>query len=225
VTRVPVVRRRKISREGAETAKQDQEDGEAVGIAGSAWLRVMGNDFASDVLKNAVNRAILARWERLDLPGAWLVAGCLFQTVWNVLDGRPPESGIKDYDIFYFDAADLSETAEAHAQALAESVLGDLGVTVEVANQARVHHWYPGYFGRPYAALVSAEEGIGRFLVRETCVGVRPQECCAPFGLLGVYAGSLTPNAAMPYPELFAKKVASYKARWSWLTIEPARSA
>jgi uncharacterized protein len=185
----------------------------------------MTTDFATHVASNYVNRAILSRWDLLDLPGAWLVAGCLFQTVWNLHAGLRPESGIKDYDIFYFDPSDLSETAEAEAQALAESALSDLGVTVEVANQARVHLWYPAHFGYPYAALASAEEGIGRFLVRETCVGVRPQQRCTPFGLSGLYAGTLTPNSATPCPELFAKKVASYKARWNWLKVEQADGA
>lgn len=139
--------------------------------------------------------------------------------------GLPSQSGIKDYDIFYFDSSDLSEAAEAQAQALAESVLSDLGVTVEVANQARVHLWYPEHFGYPYPALASAEDGISRFLVRETCVGIRPQQWYAPYGLTGLYAGTLTPNAATPYAELFAKKVAAYKARWSWLKIERADGA
>lgn len=185
----------------------------------------MSTDFATHVASNPVNRAILSRWGRLDLPGSWLVAGCLFQTVWNVQAGLKPESGIKDYDVFYFDSSDLSETAEAQAQALAESALGDLGVTVEVANQARVHLWYPAHFGYPYPALASAEEGISRFLVRETCVGVRPRQWHAPYGLSGLYAGTLTPNPLTPYAELFAKKVASYKARWTWLKVEHADGA
>jgi len=177
------------------------------------------------VAMNPVNRAILSRWDRLDLPSSWLVAGCLFQTVWNVQAGRRPESGIKDYDIFYFDPSDVSETAEAEAQALAESALSDLGVTVEVANQARVHLWYPAHFGYPYPVLASAEDGISRFLVRETCVGVRPGQCHAPYGLSGLYAGTLTPNPVTPYPELFATKVASYRARWDWLKVEHANGA
>jgi hypothetical protein len=97
--------------------------------------------------------------------------------------------------------------------------LGDLGVAVDVANQARGHLWYPDHFGYPYPKLASSEEGIGRFLVLETCVGIRPQRCHAPFGLSGIYAGTLTPNAATPYAELFEKKVASYKARWNWLEV------
>ena len=181
----------------------------------------MVTDFANDAALNPVNRAILSRWRRLDLPEAWLVAGCLFQTVWNVQAGRRPESGIKDYDIFYFDPSELSETAEAEVQAHTASVLGDLGVTVDVANQARVHLWYPSYFGQPYPVLASAEDGIGRFLVLETCVGLRPHQCHAPYGLSGLYAGTLTPNPATPYPELFASKVASYQARWNWLKVAP----
>lgn len=186
-------------------------------------MSALNTEFETHVLSNSVNRAILSRWDLLDLPSSWLVAGCLFQTVWNIKGGLKPESGIKDYDIFYFDASDLSESAEAQAQTVAESVLGDLGVAVEVANQARVHLWYPDHFGHPYPKLASSEEGIGRFLVLETCVGIGPQRCHAPFGLSGIYAGTLTPNPATPYLALFYKKVASYQARWNWLKVEPAQ--
>lgn len=177
------------------------------------------SDFRAHIARNPVNGAILARWQALLLPDAWLVAGCLFQTVWNLQAGRPPEAGIKDYDLFYFDADDLSEAGEARAQAHVDALLGDLGVTVEVANQARVHLWYPRHFGHPYPALASAREGIDRFLVLETCVGVRPDACYAPYGLAGLYAGTLTPNPLTPYPALFARKTASYCGRWSRLHI------
>jgi hypothetical protein len=185
----------------------------------------MSTDFLGDIEANPHNRAILARWSRLDLPASWLVAGCLFQTVWNLKAGRAPQWGIKDYDLFYFDPSDLSQEAEGRAQAHADSVLGDLGVTVEVANQARVHLWYPGHFGHAYPPLRSVEEGIGRFLVLETCIGVRPRHCHAPFGFAGLYAGTLTPNPRTPYPELFASKVASYRARWTGLTVAPRADA
>lgn len=176
--------------------------------------------FLSHVMMNPVNRAILARWKRLDLPGAWLVAGCLFQTVWNIQAGRAPGAEIKDYDLFYFDADDLSGTTEAQVQAHIASLLADLGVTVEVANQARVHLWYPDHFGYPFSALTSAEDGISRFLVLETCVGVRPDECFAPHGLSGLYEGTLTPNPRTPYAQLFTRKASSYRSRWSWLKVQ-----
>lgn len=178
------------------------------------------SSFRLDTARNDAVRAILSRWQRLNLPQSWLVAGCLFQTVWNIQAGRAPGAGIKDYDIFYFDAGDLSAAAEAQVQTHIESMLGDLGVEIEVANQARVHTWYPGHFGKPYPPLSSVEDGIKRFLVLETCVGIRPQEVYAPYGLEGLYAGTLTPNPLTPYPELFRRKVESYCSRWEWLRVQ-----
>lgn len=181
----------------------------------------MRTRFCQDVAKNDAVRAILSRWQRLDLPQSWLVAGCLFQTVWNLQAHRPPAADIKDYDIFYFDAQDLSAAAEGQAQAHVESLLGDLGVKIEVANQARVHKWYARHFGRPYPALATTEEGIDRFLVLETCVGIRPDDVYLPYGLDGLYTGTLTPNPLTPYPELFSEKAESYRRRWNWLSVQP----
>jgi len=176
--------------------------------------------FCNDVAKNHATREILARWHRLDLPQSWLVAGCLFQSIWNLQAGRPPGTDIKDYDIFYFDANEPGATAETQAQSHVDSLLADLGVHIEVANQARVHTWYPEHFGHPYPALATVEEGIDRFLVLETCVGIRPGEVYAPYGLEGVYAGTLTPNPMTPYSRLFEQKVASYRQRWDWLRVQ-----
>lgn len=177
--------------------------------------------FRTDVLQNRNNAQIIERWGALNLPDGWLVAGCLFQTVWNVLSGQPPESKIKDYDLFYFDPTDLSEAAESAVQRHVESVLADLSITVEVANQARVHLWYEQYFGYPYAALSSAREGIDHFLIPGTCVGVNPAEVYAPNGLELLYKGILTPNPLKPHKSLFAEKAASYQQRWPWLSIDP----
>lgn len=49
--------------------------------------------------RNDVLTKVLSRTASLDLPGWYLTAGCLFQTVWNVATGRPPDSCIKDYDV------------------------------------------------------------------------------------------------------------------------------
>jgi uncharacterized protein len=182
----------------------------------------MQTRFRNDMAKNEATRAILSRWPRVGLPQSWLVAGCLFQTVWNIRSGRPPGADIKDYDIFYFDSLDRSADTEAQVQSHVDSVLGDLGVDIEVANQARVHTWYLEHFGQPYPALCAAEEGIDRFLVLESCVGIRPDQVYSPNGLEGIYAGTLTPNPLTPYPELFDQKVASYCRRWNWLNVQAA---
>lgn len=180
--------------------------------------------FITEALQNPHNQEILQRLPSLQLPDAWLVAGCLFQTVWNLQSGRAPTAGIKDYDLFYFDGSDLSEQAEAAVGARVDASLGDLGVTIEAKNQARVHTWYPQWFGKPYAPLHSSRDGIARFLVPCTCVGLQPGAggtpvLYAPYGLDALYGGILRPNPLIDHRALFRQKAASYRARWEWLQI------
>lgn len=182
----------------------------------------------SETLQNPHNAALLERLPLLGLPDAWLVAGCLFQTVWNLRSGQAPTAHIKDYDLFYFDAADLSAEAEQQVQARAAALFADLPIMVEAKNQARVHLWYEEWFGYPYTALQSARDGIGRFLVPGTCVGLQPDPAghaprlYAPYGLQELYAGILRPNPACPHLPLFEAKARSYRERWSWLTLKSA---
>jgi hypothetical protein len=182
--------------------------------------------FMRDVLRNPNNRAILERWPALALPDGWLVAGCLFQTVWNLKSGLPASARIKDYDLFYFDAGDLSEAGERRVQARVEAQLADLPIKVEATNQARVHLWYERHFGHPYPELRSACDGIDRFLVPSTCVGVRPGQdgwdVYAPNGLAILYDGILAPNPLTNHTALFEAKARSYRERWPWLTIRGA---
>jgi hypothetical protein len=183
---------------------------------------LMQDRFLADITKNGNNCAILDRWSALALPDGWLVAGCLFQTVWSLQAGRAPDADIKDYDLFYFDVGDTSEDGERKVQARLNEVLGNLGVTIEVSNQARVHIWYESHFGYPYEPLRSACDGINRFLVLATCVGIRPGEIYAPSGLAPLYDGVLTMNPLTPYRDLFEQKTASYRTRWPWLRTQPA---
>ena len=46
-------------------------------------------DFLAACLRNPVNDAIADELFRLALPDAWIVSGCLVQTVWNVLTVAP----------------------------------------------------------------------------------------------------------------------------------------
>ncbi len=138
--------------------------------------------FTETILTNRFNREILARLPGLALPDAWLVSGSLFQTVWSVQTARPPEYGIKDYDIFYFDP-DLSWEAEDTVIKRAAACFGDLDVTVEVRNQARVHLWYTAKFALPYPPLTRSADGIDRFLMHTAQAGIRPDgEIYAPHG-------------------------------------------
>ena len=188
---------------------------------------VTHDQFIQDALRNGSNRGILERLPSLQLPDAWLVAGCLFQSVWNVHCGRAPAAGIKDYDIFYFDAGDLSAAAEERVGARIEACCRDLGITVEARNQARVHTWYSNWFGFSYPALADSRAGIDRFLVPCTSVGLQAQEgraplLYAPYGLDELYRGILRPNPLCDHRPLFRQKAQSYRERWDWLQIVEA---
>src|SRR2546423_15556819 len=55
---------------------------------------------------------VLSVARHLNLPD-WLVfSGAVYQPVLNHLTGHPLDYGIKDYDLGYFDASDLSYDAE-----------------------------------------------------------------------------------------------------------------
>ncbi len=172
-------------------------------------------------LENPMNRAILERLPSLGLPQAYLVAGCVYQAVWNRLSDRSADAMIKDYDVFYYDAADLSYEAEDRVIRRAADLFADLGAEIELKNQARVHLWYEKRFGPGYPPLASTRDGIDRYLVACTCIGIEAgtNAVYAPYGLDELWAGQLRMNPANPRPDLFRAKAESYRARWPWLTI------
>ena len=53
--------------------------------------------FLAALLTNPVARTILRRMPELGLANWYLAAGGVFQTIWNVVTGRDPQAGIKDY--------------------------------------------------------------------------------------------------------------------------------
>ena len=178
------------------------------------------------VLRNPINRAILERLPALGLADAWLVSGAVFQTAWNMLTGRPPDYGIKDYDIFYFDA-DTSVAAEDAVVRRVAACMSDVCNCIELRNQARVHLWYPVKFHAPYGPLCRATEGIDRFLARVAQVGLQPTGAgCAvyaPHGLDDVATMTVRPNPCPNFrAEIYDAKAASWKTRWRELTILPA---
>ncbi|WP_161880282.1 nucleotidyltransferase family protein [Deinococcus alpinitundrae] len=176
-------------------------------------------EFLEMVQRNPVNAAILERLPRLGVPQLYLVAGCLFQAVWNVRSGRPAGQGIRDYDLFYWDA-DTSYKAEDAVIRRAEVLFADLGVRTEVRNQARVHLWFVEKYGLPRPAILSSKESIRQFLVRCTCLGISASgEVYAPYGFGDLASGILRPNPLNQTPELYAAKVADYQARWPWLRL------
>ena len=183
-------------------------------------------DLVSISMTNPVNAEVAKRLPSLGLNQCLLTAGCLFQAVWNHQSNLPPAWGVKDYDVFYFDE-NLSWEAENEVIQTAQRLFKDLDVNVEIKNQARVHLWYGQRFGGVYPQLQSARDGIDRYLIAGTCIGldVVTGEIYAPNGLADTELGLLRINPKNPKPDLFEQKAKSYQARWPWLRIvDPAVS-
>ena len=167
---------------------------------------------------------VIAR--ELGLPDWRIVSGAVYQTVWNSLTGRDPDYGIKDFDLFYFDAEDISYEAEdVHIVRAAAAYPADLAPLVEVRNQARVHLWFEAHFGEAYAPLSRTDEALARFVAPAFAIGVRLEaddrlDIAAPFGLDDVFAMRLRPNPLRGLAAGWDKVTASALARWPEVTIE-----
>ncbi|MGB8287753.1 MAG: nucleotidyltransferase family protein [Rhizobium ruizarguesonis] len=179
--------------------------------------------FVERIKRNETNRWLLEVLPDLELPQGTLTAGCLFQTVWNFRSGNEPDWAIKDYDVFYFDANDLSWEAEDAVIQKAREMLGDLADKVEIRNQARVHLWYQQKFGSACPPLAGVEDGIGRYLIACTQFGISigSGEVYAPDGFDDMWNGALRINPTNPQTDLFLRKCEDYKARWPWLSVAP----
>jgi uncharacterized protein len=169
---------------------------------------------------------VLETARELALPDWLIVSGAVYQRVFNHLTGRDPDYGIKDYDLAYFDASDISYEAEdaviRRAAAAFEPPLREL---VEVRNQARVHVWFEGKFGEPYAPLSCSAEALERFVSPIFAVAARLDQddrmvIVAPFGLEDLFAMRLRPNPIRKTGG-FARTAAGVTSRWPELIVEP----
>jgi hypothetical protein len=166
---------------------------------------------------------IVGSFDDIGLPDCWLVAGVVAQTIWNYALGRPAEAGIKDADIVYFDANDLSEETELREEARLRRRFTPLGLKLDVKNEARVHLWYEKKFGYPIPSYRSTSAAIATFPTTATSIGVRwcgaRLECCAPFGLDDLFALFVRPNKVQIMPAIYEAKVARWRAEWPQLTF------
>ncbi len=169
---------------------------------------------------------LLASIRGLALPQWRLVAGCLYQTVWNVLTRRSRGTGIKDYDLIYFDDRDLSWTAEDRVIGRVAAATQGCAGPVEARNQARVHLWFESRFGSPYPPLDSADEALCRYASVVHAVGVRLEDddrldTVAPFGLDDLFAMVIRPNYALDNAVSHTKKAQRAQVIWPEVTVLP----
>jgi len=163
---------------------------------------------------------VLSLARALDLPDWRLVSGAVYQPVWNALTGRDPDYGIKDYDLCYFGPDPSWAAEDVQIRRAAALFPPELSPLVEVRNQARVHLWFEGKFGEPYAPLGCTDAMLERFVCPAFAVGVRLTredaiDIAAPFGLADCFSMQLRPNPRRPIAhQNFQRATAACLARW-----------
>src|SRR3984893_11225998 len=168
---------------------------------------------------------VLSVARHLRLPD-WLVfSGAIYQPVLNQLTGRPLDYGIKDYDLAYFDASDLSYEAEDAVIRRVKAAFDEpLRSMVEVRNQARVHLWFETMFSEPYGPLSCTAEALERFASATFAVGVRlyPDDRLhigVPFCLTDLFELPLRPNPRRKTVG-FARTAVDVRRRWPEVVVE-----
>lgn len=173
--------------------------------------------------KNPIAQALLSRGAELALPNWYLGAGAVAQTVWNLLHGFHPTSGIKDYDLVYFDPSDLSAEAEKRINEEVTAHLSFINAKIDVKNEARVHLWYPERYGRDIEPYQSTEDAIATWPTTAGSVGVRQETerfvVCAPFGLADLFGMTVRPNKAIITRDIYEEKANRWAALWPRLQV------
>jgi uncharacterized protein len=170
---------------------------------------------------------VLLTIRALDLPDWLIMSGAVYQRVLNALTKRAPDYGVRDCDLGYFDASDISYEAEDRViRQVARAFDEPLRSIVEVRNQARVHVWLEGHFGEPYTPLSCTAEALERFVSPMFAVGVRLERddelhIAAPFGLADLFALRLRPNPRR-FSASFSQVAAGVTRRWPEVAVEGA---
>ncbi len=168
---------------------------------------------------------MLHRAPALGVGDGWLTAGVLFQAAWNGLTGRPAGTGVRDADLFYWDA-DTSWEAEDAVIRRAADLFADVPVPVEVRNQARVHLWYADRFGVPAPPFRDCRDAIDSFAAVCCAYGVtldaggRPR-VYAPFGYDDLFGLVVRPNPRLAPRHVYEAKAARWQEQWPELTVVP----
>jgi hypothetical protein len=181
---------------------------------------------ASIVRGNALLMNVLETLRSSGLPDALVASGAVYNSVWNVLTGRPPLTGIKDIDVVYFDDSDLSWDAEDAVIRRMQALFADSPVPVEIRNQARVHIWFPEKFGVAYPRLTCSEDMLLYFASKTHAVALRLEKngalhIAAPFGLDDMFSFRITPNHRLDNSATHTTKAERAQGIWPELTVVP----
>ena len=172
------------------------------------------------LLKSPSMGTLLRNGDAIQLPNWYIAAGAIPTIVWNSMSANESEQYLKDIDIVYYDASDLSEEAEIKAEQKLRNTFRGLKQKIDVKNQARVHTWYRDKNGDKIAPYGSTEAGIDMWM-SVTAIGVRSEKeqykVYAPYGLEDLFSMTVKPNHCIISEAHYNEKVQKWKAQWPQL--------
>ena len=145
--------------------------------------------------------------------------------VWDHLHGYPQPTPLRDVDVVYFDASDLSsgrlwEREHVLTQRLYEK---QPDFPWEVKNQAGIHLWFEQHFGYAVEPVCSLEEAVATWPEPATAVALLGNDndnaelqCLAPLGLEDLFAMIIRRNPRRVSIETYQQRIAQKRYTEKW---------
>ena len=176
--------------------------------------------------KNKELMEILDYIYELKLPNFYIAAGSVFQTIWNYYDNKPLNYGIKDIDIIYYDAINVSKKVEKD---LENKIINhfkkqDINYTFDVHNEARMHLWKKENENKNIDQYKNSEDAIDRWIATIHAIGITKEKnsikIYAPYGLSDIFSRTVRPiKHKNNSKQLYNQKVISWSKRFDNLNI------
>ena len=155
----------------------------------------------------------------LALKDGCIGAGAVRNLVWDALHDVRGSRGSSDVDVVFFDDQDITVERD---HAIERRLYGlDPTTPWEVTNQAGVHRWFEGAFGRPVAPLRSIAEAVASWPEFATCVAVPIDaddhiRVIAPHGLEDLFSMTVRRNPARVSVATYGQRIVDkrYRERW-----------
>ena len=181
--------------------------------------------FEETLRRNRTLTEVLAQAAGLDLPGWYLVAGCLCQTVWNVVSGQPPEAA-SSTTTWPTSTPPTCPGPPRTRSSRPGTGCSAICRSVQIRNQARVHLWYEEKFGIGCPPHESTEAAIDTYEATTACLGVRAEpggrwRVYAPHGLSDAFNLVVRPNPVLAPPGVYRAKTERWQRQWPALTVLP----
>ena len=127
--------------------------------------------------------------------------------------------------LVYFDDKHLDYDDENEVIVKIHKILPDIGIKIDVKNEARVHLWYGNHNGYNIQPYTSLEDAINTWPTTATTVGVRLEnnqlKVYAPFGLNDMFGKIVKANKVQITKQIYENKVEKWIKKWPDLKVIP----